>query len=73
MELGMFQGLEGQIDSNYCLYKLVLEDFLTKLWRFRLDTLDLYELVLLISRRLGYITIYFIKYCNNVLLLVSAC
>jgi len=73
MELGMFQGPEGQIGGNYCLYKLVLKDFLAKLWRFPLDTLGLSELVPLITRCLGYITTYFTKHCNNVLLLVSAC
>ena len=31
MELGMFQGSEGQIGGNYCLYELVLKDFLAKL------------------------------------------
>jgi len=73
MELGMFQGPEGQIVGNYCLHKLVLKDFLTKLWHFRLDTLGLSKLVHVIAHRLGYITTYFIKHCNNVLLPVSTC
>jgi len=44
MELGMFLRPEGQIGSHCGLHKLMLKDFLTKLWRIRLNTLGLSDL-----------------------------